>query len=180
MITLKKLSIHTALSEETTAFTAGVLFNGVLIGFAANTGKGGCTDVRPALGRDESKYPVIRAAFVQADAWAKTQPDKVMAASGLDHDAKHDCIGSYVDEIVDAEVSRRERAAFIGRNLRSATGRGEIIGYREGADGEMTIIQFPDNAEGRQSLHLTRPSLIDLSGLTAAEAVAKADSNRPL
>lgn len=61
-ITLKKLIILLSLSEETTAFSADVYFDGKKVGHASNHGIGGRTDIR------SSDHPL----FAEAEAYAKT------------------------------------------------------------------------------------------------------------
>jgi hypothetical protein len=49
-ITLKKVNLNEALSEETPCFSADVYENGKLIAHISNRGHGGCNEVRPAKG----------------------------------------------------------------------------------------------------------------------------------
>jgi hypothetical protein len=194
LITLKKLKIIASMSEETTAFTAEVHFNGKLVGFAKNSGRGGCTDVDPAFGKDESKSPAIRAAFAEAEAWAKTQPDKleaelakdprvaaIRASRGetTDPNPKHNRLDSYIDELVYREDQRKQRSGYITRSLRKATAAGYILGYR-GQGTDMTLLKFPDSVEGVNALKQAKPELVNLAGLSPADAVAKVDAAYPL
>jgi len=168
MIALKKLKIHKDMSEETTAFTAEVHFNDALVAYANNTGKGGCAQVIPADRGDSISRGIIRNGLAEAVAWVKAQP--VRGEEGKLHTSLPD----YLDEVVFVESLRRDRASFIRKQVRAAARRGRIVGYRqEGCD--LVCITFPDSPEGRHALNLTRPALLDLGGLTPAEAAQKVD-----
>ena len=50
MITLKKVKLNTAMSEETLCFSADIYEDGKLVAHVSNRGHGGCNDVHPAKG----------------------------------------------------------------------------------------------------------------------------------
>ena len=65
-VELKNVKYSPSLSEETNAFTADVLVDGVKCGYAKNNGHGGDTNVQP--------YPEKRSLFFQCEGWLKGQP----------------------------------------------------------------------------------------------------------
>lgn len=79
-LALKKVSFSEALSEESNAFTADVLVDGVLVATARNRGHGGGTDVQPFFSgnSDEKRRTQMKAnrlVMAQYEAWAAQQPN---------------------------------------------------------------------------------------------------------
>lgn len=64
MLTLKNIKFYNQLSEETTAFTATLYWQGTKVGSVENTGKGGCNRYNFEKQEHEIKE------------WAKQQPTK--------------------------------------------------------------------------------------------------------
>lgn len=103
-ITLKKVSINNALSEETICFSADVYVNGIKSGFASNRGHGGNTDVHD-LGTPESKEAIRR-----AEEYCKTLPD-VPYGSGMEGSFKMD-LEYFIDSLVEEEMKKKEGSAL--------------------------------------------------------------------
>lgn len=62
LITIGAFKYFAAMSQETNAFTANVLLDGKLVGYADNEGRGGSTHIR-FVGDDRHDLEVHRAAF---------------------------------------------------------------------------------------------------------------------
>jgi hypothetical protein len=110
MLTLKRLSVHKRMSEETTAFNADVYWKGKFIGPAENTGKGGCTHIRP--GGDH-------AAYTEAQAWARTQPMMLDGKQATAHGGE--LMFLTLDEAVDEVVYRESSLKELRRLLKAKT-----------------------------------------------------------
>lgn len=160
-VTLNKLKIYKARSETTTCFSAEILWHGKLVGFADNDGRGACTSVCPALGPDESTYPAIKAAFAEAEAWVRTQPDLLGRAvardpryakfrSDSDPDPSalfHTRLDSYVDELVDRDDQIRYARSLYRRAAKS----NRLLGlFKDG--GEPKVATVANNPAGRAAL----------------------------
>jgi hypothetical protein len=96
---LRKVKIARNMSEETTAFTADLWFNGELIGYCKNSGQGGATFVTPAFGKNPSTA-AIAAAHAKVDefeSWCETLPPNVSKYGTLNMDSDL-YLGLLVDE----------------------------------------------------------------------------------
>ena len=106
-IELKKLKINLTFSEETTMFMADIYVDGVLTAYARNDGKGGCTDY------NSYHKPNNDETLRQAEAYAKSLPPIILEGMfgnksiSIDSTLEH-----IIDELVDAEVNKKETAKF--------------------------------------------------------------------
>jgi len=89
-ITIEAFKHFAGMSEETEAFTANVLLDGKLIGYADNHGKGGCTHVR-FLGDNRHEMEVHQTA-----------------------------IADYVDTLIEAKLDEKHLAKVVAKVRRDA------------------------------------------------------------
>ena len=96
-ITLGKFKYFAGMSEETNAFTANVMLDGKVIGYADNHGKGGCTHVR----------------FV--------------CDNRHEMEVHQTAIADHIDTLVDAEVMKKETARIVAKVRRDAIKKAQFI-----------------------------------------------------
>ncbi len=94
-ITLKNLKIAEHMSEETTAFTADLIVDGVNVGSAKNGGHGGSTDYRA----NEGKRELLK----KAEEFCKTLPPLTGNFGSIDMNLEH-----FIDELVYQELLARD------------------------------------------------------------------------
>ena len=106
-IELKKIKINLTFSEETTMFQAELAVNGVVIGYANNDGRGGCTEYG-ILYYDLSPEIIARnrKLLAEAEAYCKTLPS--IHSEELDVDFDMDLEG-FIDDLVTAELRKKEQ-----------------------------------------------------------------------
>lgn len=115
-IELKNLKINLAFSDETTMFMADIYVDGERIGYAENDGHGGCTFYHVYEDKGStSEKPIFKhnkAVLANAEAYCKTLPP--FEYEGFDgKPRKLDMtLEMYIDELVNKEVERKERAKF--------------------------------------------------------------------
>jgi hypothetical protein len=111
-IELKKIRVYERMSEETTAFTADVHINGKNVGTAENGGKGGETQLNFYHVKDSP----LRKLCDEAEAWAKTLPDRVITDFKEPFSIKVDLtllIDEQVEEFLkQKEIAKREKAGL--------------------------------------------------------------------
>lgn len=118
-IRLKSLSINTAMSEETIAFTATVYFDGVKIGHASNRGTGGATN----FDRLHYEYEAIRKALDrqinEANEWARTLsiPTPKASVESLGPEMRMDGLEDWIDVLVAEEDDIRKATRQLKRLL---------------------------------------------------------------
>lgn len=90
------------MSEETTAFTTEIFADGVHIGYAKNSGHGGCTDCHPCEGKKEL--------FRKAEAHCLTLPSKKYSAEhGMKaFEVKMD-LEQFVERLMYDELEKKEK-----------------------------------------------------------------------
>jgi hypothetical protein len=108
-IELKNIKIYSAMSEETTAFTADIYVNGEKVGYARNDGRGGCTDYTVY---DVKHIPVIN----DAEKYCEKLPDYTYPDSTL---TVKMTLEQFIDNIIDEEYSKKEKQR-IARKLQKA------------------------------------------------------------
>lgn len=114
MITLKNLQVSDSLSEETTALTCDVYWNGRKVAHARNRGNGECTHVMRLDAKDD---------LGPAEAFAATKPVVLLDGSPLMIDGKpamHD-LGSYIDELAEDMHHAKKVRASIQRLMKTKT-----------------------------------------------------------
>lgn len=125
---LRKVKIARNMSEETTAFTADLWFNGELIGYCKNSGLGGATFVTPAFGRNPVSTAAITAAHTKVHAfesWCETLPPDVSKYGTLNMDSDL-YLGLLVDEFENTKWFRRKcRKKTLG--ILAGAGEGEFV-----------------------------------------------------
>ena len=168
-ITLKDLKIHRGLSEETTAFDTKVLFDGKLIGHAYCRG---CGDDAVFNGPFVEQSPA-------AQAWVVLQPDLIGRSVAREPWAielrrqrgqpaidaatiNHPDIGSYVDELVERELSARDARKFYRRMAKTGSCSAYVTGGFVSTSG--------DGPKAREAVLKKYPEAIILSGLSEDEA----------
>ena len=147
-IELKKLKVYDKLSEETTAFTADVYINGKNVGTAENTGKGGETD----LNFYHEKDSPLRKLCDEAEAWAKTLPDRVVNFGSKPFTIKVD-LTLLVDEQVEEFLKKKDDAKRAKAGLKQIQwGKPNSITYHVVAWKGLTLIELIRRPNGLASL----------------------------
>lgn len=133
-ITLKKVRVFASLSEETTCYQADVYIDGVLVGQAENTGKGGCTFIQ-AYGKGDR---ALLAKAVQA--FAK---------------ANFDGFAGVVDEILEAQNNAKRYAKDFAKGICFGVPNGMEYKVRQfrGRDGLAKIAGSPNGLVAIQKLY---------------------------
>ena len=97
-ITLKKIVINERLSEETTNFSADICIDGKVVGYAANHGHGGSTDIVANYGKSEE--------LSKAEAFCKAM-GHVEGYPSIPMDLE-----CYVDDLLDKHEKAKFDAAY--------------------------------------------------------------------
>lgn len=144
---LKRLTIATALSEETLAFAADVHLDGILVGHAKNTGNGGMVSFRP---KDSSSSVLCQAYH----AHLATLPPRLN--DGLDLQPR--CIEDAIEELAEATHRARYLRSKIQRLMRTCTvfvtGGALMTVKAKGAAAELSIAQRHADARVLNSMSL--------------------------
>lgn len=106
MIEFEKFKHSAAFSRGTTAFTANVLWNGCLIGYAENDGRGGCARFWP----DEK---AAEADLVAASAYAKQQTINVDGKT-----IEIQSLIDWLDELANQAAFEKSELARLRRDLK--------------------------------------------------------------
>lgn len=110
-VTLKKLQISRALSEETIAYTADVYWMGRLIGHIRNDGRGGSSTLHSSDKGDWSDFDA-------AQTFAKAQLEDLGPGIGV---IPCDNLEDHVDWLVSKEMDRQEAKRWLSRNMKTKT-----------------------------------------------------------
>jgi hypothetical protein len=118
-IRLKSLSINTAMSEETIAFTATVYFDGVKIGHASNRGTGGATNFDRLYYEFESIREAQDRKIKEANEWARTLsiPTPKAFIDSLGPELRMDGLEDWIDALVAEEDDIRKAKRQLKRLL---------------------------------------------------------------
>ena len=118
-IRLRNLSINTAMSEETIAFTATVYFDGVKIGHASNRGTGGATTFDRVYYAFESIREAQDRKINEAIEWAKTLsvPTPKAFVESLGPEMRMEGLEDWIDALVAEEDDIRKAKRQLKRLL---------------------------------------------------------------
>ena len=127
-IELKNFKHYERLSEETNCFVGNIWVNGMICGYAENTGKGGCTSYHN-LGTEASRQ-LIR----EAEAYCLTLPPIVYKSSlsGKNIEIKMN-LENFIDDLADKMISdayKRKDALKMRKNMEKAILIGNDKEYR--------------------------------------------------
>ncbi len=103
-IELKKVKISLAHSEETTLFNADLCVNGIVIGYAKNDGRGGCTDYH-VYGKNDAELKRNRKLMEEAEAYCLSLP--AQKYDGLSGDFPMN-LELFIDNLVEDEINKKE------------------------------------------------------------------------
>jgi len=108
-IELGKFKHYSRMSEETIAFSADLYINDLKAGTCENTGKGGCTDIRP----DKDKRDLVQ----QAEKYFASLPNKEYDFMNQ-HFSTPQTLESHVDDLVSdiletKEIQRLQKKNFV-------------------------------------------------------------------
>jgi len=114
MLSIKSLSVSTALSEETLAMTCKVLWEGRLIAHAKNSGTGGCTHL---------DYVGSKEDIQAAESWSESKPSLDDDGTQFVYDGKPSfhSLDTMVDTLVDDEQFRKAIRRSLTRQFKSKT-----------------------------------------------------------
>lgn len=108
-IELRNIQIHDRMSEETTAFTASLYIDNKKIGWAKNTGQGGCT----TYGADDHKdYALIK----EAEAYCEGLPPNKFEYDGTSYENPAS-LEVVIDRIIDEYLVEKENKKLKKRML---------------------------------------------------------------
>ena len=150
-VTLKKVSYSASLSEETSAFTADVYFDGKRIAYASNRGHGGPTDINAY----EGQGPKV----AEAEAYAKTFPHTGVIG-GQAYDFGMHSLESIVDDLLASYLTERD----LKRLLKKTVG---IVGT------EVRVIKAPYSPETAAAFRKQHPDVVLLNELPFEEALKR-------
>lgn len=127
-IKLKNLKINLTFSEETIMFKADLYINNYKAGYCENEGRGGSTYYH--------SYDSIGLTLIQvAEVYCKNLPPRVYDKFTFDSD-----LTSFIDDIVDEEVKRKEIASFEKKKVK-AMAKGLVL-IKEGKEGYFSTITW--------------------------------------
>lgn len=149
-LSLKKVQYSASLSEETSAFTADVYFDGKRLAHASNRGCGGSTDIYPYEGQRER--------LKEAEEYAQTFQD-VITMDGKQHDLGKHSVESIVGDLLDEYLAAKD----LKRLLKTTVG---IVGTK--------VLQMKAPYSDRTAEHFRRqhPDVVLLNELPFDEALA--------
>ena len=107
-IELKKLKIAEHLSEETTAFSAEIFIDGVLAGYAKNSGQGGSTDYHHDYNENKAKNEKSRELIAKAEKYCLSLPEIDYGNFKLDSNLEN-----VIDDLVDSELKQKSENKLI-------------------------------------------------------------------
>lgn len=108
-IELRNVQIYERMSSETTAFTASLYVNNYRVGYAKNTGQGGCTD----YGIDDYLDDKAKELLKEAEAYCLTlDPVKVPSSEGEKPFQIPMNLENFIDELLDEAWKDKEKARF--------------------------------------------------------------------
>jgi len=139
---LKKVHFSEQLSEETNAFTADIWFRGKKVGYAKNSGRGGCTDIH--------SYDLGREALQEAEAYAKTLPEIVYEGrGGLDGFSIDSDLEAQVDEMFTTWLEKKEITKYSNKGIfyEDSVGRRSTISWKS-----HSIAQLKKHPQGRVTI----------------------------
>ncbi len=129
LIELRHLTIHTRMSEETTAFSASLYVNGKKIGTAENTGKGGATIIQA----DSHHFWKV---IGEAEAYCKSLPPIIYEGEALQVDLE-----LYLNNIVFDFALQKENKRFERKKSSD-----QFTGIIYGTDTSYKRVTFSDGA----------------------------------
>jgi len=130
-ITLAKVHYSASLSEETNAYSAVVVIDGVPAFHASNHGQGSLDDFHP-LKAEEGAYQKMREAIERIDAYAKALPT-------------FDCFGKQMHHDAEMLISRALDSWLLERDLKRAL-KTKVLFVKDGS-----IFQFKKTQNEAQS-----------------------------
>lgn len=125
-IELKNFKHYERLSEETNCFVGNIWVNGMICGYAENTGKGGCTSYHN-LGTEASRQLIK-----QAEAYCLTLPPDTWEHNGKEYSHKMDLEG-YIDNLANKMINdayKQKDALKMRKNMEKAILIGNDKEYR--------------------------------------------------
>lgn len=109
-IEVKNIKFYEKLSEETNCFTADVFINGTKVAYAKNDGQGGSTFY-------QSYDPKYRPLLEEAEAYAKTLPEKTTTLLGSKFTYKQD-LESLIDDACTEKILEQSKKKFEAKKLK--------------------------------------------------------------
>lgn len=123
-IQLKNVQIQDRQSEETTAFTASLYINNHRVGYAKNSGKGGCTDYGVDDYHDEKAKELLKEA---EEFCLSLDPLKLPSMDGEKPITIPMNLEHFIDEMVDEVWDEKEKKRFKNK-IKKDQGNGLLIG----------------------------------------------------
>lgn len=148
-LSLKKVQYSASLSEETSAFTADVYFDGKRLAHASNRGCGGPTDI--------DAYEGQRQRLQEAEDYAKTFPH-VGTVYGEPYDFGMHSVESIVDDLLADYLTAKD----LKRLLKKTVG---IVGTK------VLQMKAPYSDRAAQAFRLQHPDVVLLNELPFEEAL---------
>lgn len=148
-LTLKKVQYSASLSEETSAFTADVYFDGKRLASASNRGCGGPTNI--------DAYPGQYERLQEAEDYAKTFPN-IGTIYGEPYDFGMHSVESIVDDLLGDHLTEKD----LKRLLKKTVG---IVGT------EVRVLKAPYSPQAAAAFRKQHPDVVLLNELPFAEAL---------
>jgi hypothetical protein len=148
-VTLKKIKVSESLSEETTAFTADVYIDGILVGHAKNDGQGGCTFIH-------SRGLEGRFKLDTADRYFASMPPQKHVLSNGETIELPVSVDSIVDDLID-KYQQEKYTKKVKARLRKDMLQGLAFGTEEAYTlvrwGQLTIADLLKTPTGRVTIY---------------------------
>lgn len=159
-ITIANLKVASSLSEETTAYSADIYFDGKKVGYARNDGRGGMTFCQPYQGTADK--------LREAEAFAGTLPIlKSDGTQNTDHNGDPAWCG--IDDVVDDLAEQQDLVKRVSAALKRKL-KGKTV-FRHG--GQQWVMKRPFDAGAKAQVDSQYPGAVILNEMPFEQLLAE-------